>query len=287
MMLCSRSAHFCASPPPPVSISNAPFGVVITSPLGPVTATSEYLMGSCMRIMLATGSRKKRRGVSVSTSSTVDTDARTPLCSSATSEKCTTHSPSCRCFSTQASCSLLLAPSSSSLAPPAPPPMEVSTRRASASASSASPAASSSSAREGGATEGGSCWRMFSQSTPSKKGCDRSSSCPRGPAPRRWSWSVTRSLRMRSLAASGTWSGKGIISKLTTFWKVRYSVSPLKGGLPTSIWKSTHPRDQKSVLLVSFAPFKVSGATYSAVPTNEPFRFPDPSSLSMPSTSSF
>eukprot|EP00976_Prorocentrum_cordatum_P087971 1187120-Prorocentrum_minimum.AAC.2 len=60
-----------------------------------------------------------------------------------------------------------------------------------------------------------------------------------------------RSLRTKSRAASGTWSGKGIISKLTTFWNVRYSVSPLKGGLPTNIWNSTQPSDQKSVLQAS------------------------------------
>lgn len=58
---------------------------------------------------------------------------------------------------------------------------------------------------------------------------------------------LTSSLLIKSLAAGE--KCEGITNSLdNTFWKVKYSVSALNGGLPSSIWYMTHPRAHRSTL---------------------------------------
>jgi hypothetical protein len=104
---------------------------------------------------------------------------------------------------------------------------------------------------------------------------------------------LTRILSINAFARGSNRSGKSY-SHARTFWKVRYSVAPRKGGLPAIIWNKMQPNAQISdltimwgksielnwyhysrycrtycILACSFR--STSGDTYSAVPTNDRF----------------
>jgi len=80
----------------------------------------------------------------------------------------------------------------------------------------------------------------LSQLIPTKNLCDLASSTVI-----LFAGSLTNNLAMISLASGDTQSGR-VYSFLMMNWNVEYSLNPLKGSLPVSNWKITHPNDHKS-----------------------------------------
>lgn len=107
---------------------------------------------------------------------------------------------------------------------------------------------------------------------------------------------LTRILSINAFARRSNLSGNSY-SHAKTFWKVRYSVAPRKGGLPAIIWNKMQPNAQISDLAIKWEQLtqlnwygeshytgycrtycilacslrSTSGDTYSAVPTKDRF----------------